>query len=604
MKKMTVICFLVSFLSLTTFFGCEPDVVTYRTADAKGGIKAVFTHRIPAGGNSWVVNNMDQNEVIINNTGIHNWQSNDDVIRTYFYTETTGNLLLGLNIKVPGGITVLDIGIDEGSSQEVEFTNRNYKDVLVGEFTIDEPGYHYVEINTVSKSGSYIGDINEVLLGGSATSGGVTFIENEENFYFGRRGPSDHLSYDISGLGDIEYFYNEITVPEGYDPVGSYFMADGFAHGYFGIQVNSETERRVLFSVWSPYDTDDPSEIPEDQRIQVLEKGENTVVGEFGNEGSGGQSFLPYMWEAGTTYGFLLKGVPNGDNSTNYSAYFMDPEVGEWILIATFKRPQTDTYLRNLHSFLENFSPNAGYLERKVNYTNQWAYAGGSWTELTGATFTVDNTGNNGVRLDFDGGDEGDQFFLRNTGFFTANTQPGSTFTRTAAGNSPTIDLSNLPVGETTEAPVEKTEIDRSAFQIVDFSTEETAGEGAVNGRAATILDGDVATYWHSCWSCDPKGSHPHHITVDMGENYDVDGFYFYQRQNLSRAINEIEIHVSDDNSTWTNLGTFNLANTTGEINVDLSETANFRYFKIVMNSSHDGNIHGALAEVVPFSVE
>ena len=30
-------------------------------------------------------------------------------------------------------------------------------------------------------------------------------------------------------------------------------MANGFGEGYFGIQVNGPNERRVLFSVWSPF---------------------------------------------------------------------------------------------------------------------------------------------------------------------------------------------------------------------------------------------------------------------------------------------------------------------------------------------------------------
>ncbi|TDA79183.1 DUF5077 domain-containing protein, partial [Halomonas marinisediminis] len=85
--------------------------------------------------------------------------------------------------------------------------------------------------------------------------------------YFGRRGPSVHLSYQLPAEKDIEWFYSEINVPEGEDVIGSYYMANGFRDGYFGIQVNSETERRVLFSVWSPYETQDPNNIPEDYKI-------------------------------------------------------------------------------------------------------------------------------------------------------------------------------------------------------------------------------------------------------------------------------------------------------------------------------------------------
>ena len=58
-------------------------------------------------------------------------------------------------------------------------------------------------------------------------------------------------------------------------------MANGSREGYFGIQVNSTEERRVLFSIWSPYVTDDPSQIPEDQRIQLIKSGQDVQVDEY-----------------------------------------------------------------------------------------------------------------------------------------------------------------------------------------------------------------------------------------------------------------------------------------------------------------------------------
>ena len=86
--------------------------------------------------------------------------------------------------------------------------------------------------------------------------------------------------------------YSEIEIPEGYDQEGLFAMANGSREGYFGMQVNSIEERRILFSIWSPYITDDPNDIPEDQRIQLIKSGEDVYIGEFGNEGSGGQSYL------------------------------------------------------------------------------------------------------------------------------------------------------------------------------------------------------------------------------------------------------------------------------------------------------------------------
>ena len=88
-----------------------------------------------------------------------------------------------------------------------------------------------------------------------------------------------------------------------------------------------------MFSIWSPYITDDPNDIPEDQRIQLIKSGENVYIGEFGNEGSGGQSYLIYPWKVGVNYSFLKSVEPDGNGNTIYTAYFKDPEEGEWKLI-------------------------------------------------------------------------------------------------------------------------------------------------------------------------------------------------------------------------------------------------------------------------------
>jgi len=403
-----------------------------------------FSARIPAGGNSWVINNLESNETVISDNGIHHWTNTEDVIRTYFYAKNTGFLNLGLVFKVPTETSTLKISV-EGESREIKLSNTEYKEIPIGRFKISAKGYHFIEIQGVEKSTIYIGDITDVLIGGKAAENAV-FIAEKEHYYFSRRGPSDHLTYALPENMDIRYFYNEVTVPEGEDKLGSYFMADGFNNGYFGMQVNSPTERRVLFSVWSPYTTDNPGDIPEDKRIVLLSKGEGVYTGEFGNEGSGGQSFLVYDWKPGTTYRFLLKGEPAENNHTDYTAYFYAPEVGQWQLIASFRRPETSAYLTGLYSFLENFDPNTGFMGRKAHYGNQWIYdTEEQWHELTEAHFSVDATGDAGRRLDYKGGTTQDNLFmLQNCGFFTGNTAENTVFTRTANGLAPSIDFSTL----------------------------------------------------------------------------------------------------------------------------------------------------------------
>ncbi|MDR0414679.1 MAG: DUF3472 domain-containing protein [Prevotellaceae bacterium] len=267
----------------------------------------------------------------------------------------------------------------------------------------------------------------DLIATGSAIAGRATRV-HDFSHYWGRRGPSVHLSFPFPEGETVEWFYSELTVLPEHAPTGSYYMANGFGEGYFGIQINSATERRVLFSVWSPFTTDNPNEIPEDQRVKLLKKGEKVYVGSFGNEGSGGQSYLVYPWKAGNTYKFLTRIRPDGNGATEYTAYFYTPDEQRWLLIASFLRPHTSTYYKKAHSFLENFTPENGYLSRRASYANQWAKtADGRWLYLgDSARFTTDETGRRRARMDYKGGAENGAFFLQNGAFFSDYTPTGT----------------------------------------------------------------------------------------------------------------------------------------------------------------------------------
>jgi len=291
-------------------------------------------------------------------------------------------------------------------------------------------------------------EVETITLTGAATRD-ASFVPNNDGnfFYWGRRGPSVHLNYSLPEGTNAEWFYNEVFVPSGYDIEGSYFMADGFSQGYFGMQVNSPTERHILFSVWSPFNTDDPRNIPDSQKIVLVAKGRNVHAGEFGNEGSGGQSYLNYPWKTGNTYRFLIHAQPQDHNTTQFTAWFFAPEEGKWQLIASFRRPQSHTWLTGLHSFLENFEPANGDKTRYVLFDHQWIRTDkGQWIPLTKARFTGDNTARKGYRMDYAGGVKGNAFFLQNCGFFSDYTPLDTWWERHPAPNDvpPDIDLSQL----------------------------------------------------------------------------------------------------------------------------------------------------------------
>jgi hypothetical protein len=411
---------------------------------AKSGQDSLIT--VPFGGNAWRTGK-DTTGGEISKEGIVNWTNEGVKFTSYIRFAAKGKFKLWLNLKVTDGTSKIAISALK-STKQITVKGSEAKDYYAGEWTATDTGYLAFQVSAVSKTGSSYADISSIKLSGPAITAKTAYVKNNEGefFYWGRRGPSVHLGYVMPDKIDAEWFYNEVTVPKCNDVLGSYFMADGFGEGYFGMQVNSATERHILFSVWSPFKTDNPGQIPDDQKIVMLKKGPNVHTGEFGNEGSGGQSYMLYNWKAGNTYKFLLHAKPDGNNHTTYTTWFFAPELNKWQLIASFSRPQTNTYLGHLHSFLENFEPEQGTITRKVSFNNQWvADASGKWVEITKAKFTIDNTGAKGYRMDYAGGTDAGAFYLKNCGFFNKYTTRNTIFERGATGKQPVVELDKLP---------------------------------------------------------------------------------------------------------------------------------------------------------------
>lgn len=408
----------------------------------KTKVAAKFFIDVPAEGNSWYI------KTDSNKTEFYDYKQDDQtndykIQRFYFRIEKTGQyglailndqILNNLNVKVKG--------------HSFEKTIELKKDISpVGQVTFSDTGYYFIDLeyeNTIPFSKTMA---KGVRFSGKIETPKISFI-TKDFFYWGRRGPSVHLSYpNEENSTDIEWFYNEVKVAEDDDVVGSFYMANGFKHGYFGIQTNSLDEKRVLFSVWSPFNTDDPAKIPIDQRVELLAKGKDVITNDFGNEGSGGQSYLRYKWKAGLVYKFLLRGKPEGNGKTVYSAWIFAPERNEWMFIAKWRRPVTDEYLSRHHSFLENFLTQTGPIQRKVSFSNQWICdSKGNWKELTKAKFTGDATAKAGERKDYAGGlsEEETSFYLSNCGFFNKSTPLDTWFRRAKSGRQPEIDFKGL----------------------------------------------------------------------------------------------------------------------------------------------------------------
>ncbi len=421
-----------------------------------GGLGASFTNTLPAqnqylipfAGNAYLTPEHPGAPDRMGRSGIRNWQSPETVCSVWFHAGKPATLALALQMEVPEGESELKVTAG-GKNFQLKAAAGGMLIYPVGEIKVTEPGYVRVDLQGIARSGNEFARPADLVVSSADGTLIISYVkDNEDNrFYWGRRGPSVHLSYTVPSGSDMEWFYNEITVPSGEDVPGSYFMANGFAEGYFGIQVNSATERRIIFSVWSPFVTDNPEEIPETDRIRVIRKGDQTIAHDFGNEGSGGHSRVIFPWKADVTYGFLNSVRPDGKGNTIYSAWFFDPGAGEWQFVTSFLRPKTHTWLKRPHSFLENFLDYNGYHHRMAWYGNQWACdTDGKWHQLTEARFTGDDIARRGYRLDYAGGAAGERFYLKNGGFFHPDTEIGTMHQRAPGSTSPpAVKLKALP---------------------------------------------------------------------------------------------------------------------------------------------------------------
>jgi hypothetical protein len=305
--------------------------------------------------------------------------------------------------------------------------------VELGSVEIAEAGYAGFSLEGVKKSGRSFGQIEALVLGGPPVQGA------QFNLLPRRNAASVHLGYPIPGDAAAEWFYTELCVRT--DPLWSYYMACGFSRGYFGIQVNSPTERRIIFSVWdSGNEGVDRAKVKPEDRVQLLAKGEGVSAGDFGNEGTGGHSHLVYPWKKDETYRFLVRAQPEG-GATTYSGYFYFPEKGVWGLIASFRAPKDGKPLRGLYSFNENFAGQNGQLRRLAEFGNGWIRgADGRWRELLEVRFSHDATGAKD-RFDYGAGRVGAGFYLSNGGGVAEAVKKGDRFERPAGGKIPVDEL-------------------------------------------------------------------------------------------------------------------------------------------------------------------
>jgi hypothetical protein len=170
------------------------------------------------------------------------------------------------------------------------------------------------------------------------------------------RCPGQHLWWNTEGRDDDTCLYGETTVLATLP--GIYYSSAGWwpgeaAGGYCGIQHNSPTERRTIFSIWDTSPTLRPEITAADRR---------TFFGRFGGEGEGGHTHMIWNWREREAFRFFLQKVPGEKPDTTDAKYYVyEPRRKAWIHSATITsandgKRSVRTIGGGVNSFLENFA--------------------------------------------------------------------------------------------------------------------------------------------------------------------------------------------------------------------------------------------------------
>lgn len=155
-----------------------------------------------------------------------------------------------------------------------------------------------------------------------------------------------------------------------------------------------------------------------------------------------------------------------------------------------------------------------------------------------------------------------------------------------------------------------KIDLFNTEWAVIAKSTEEPTGEGANNGQAIRIIDGNTGTFWHSEWAA-KTASLPHSLTFDLKANEVVKGFYLVPRTNSSgQRPRDVEVQISKDNMSYQTLTdadleegyTFQMVNNADRKEFRLKNSIEIRYIKIYFrNTNHSGNSNHAISEFGAF---
>lgn len=570
----------------------------------------------------------DSNGIPMNQNSLTAW-TDANACAVYYFHHPIGTVTSAIKMNVKQGTTAkFRLTVVNPNSPNTQIFNKEFQvngtgsdaETTVGDITFKRPAYYRYRLECLSGNQN----INQIR--------SFKFKSNvKEAPYLANylSSPSVHLyswgSTDPNApKGDAyDWCFMEIMLPQESDIIGTYAMALGVLNGYMGIQMNGyandgSPRHDVLFSMWDDGSTDEDPNLPEYMRAGAVDWDPLTTTNRFGNEGTGVQTYRkgPY-WTPGkyvqfitncrpetTSYTTEVNGKPTVHTQHNMlvSAWFNALDGKGWQYMATVRKRNSTTYFDAWYSFLENYNASTGQANRIAYYRNGYmrARSNGKWYYRNSVGFGhTDGGDNTGARTDYGQGttdNPADRTFFMQTGGYTS-TNKTKTTVALATDYTPVDTINITPLNDRVltaianeKARIEKEQLfvdnlmDKTGWEAIEYSSEETAGEGT-NGRAQQTVDSDDDTYWHPQWY-GSTAQLPHYIVVDMQEMKNVGGFEIKMGDNANRHIKAYDIYGSTDNSDWTLLCSDDNAPAKSSFRVILDKAADIRYFKIVVRQT------------------
>lgn len=481
-----------------------------------------------------------------------------------------------------------------------------------------------------------------------ACTKGVTYVGEFFNWKFEKTGSTDRIytadymsspSVHLSGWkttdpsapanGYYDWAYQEVMVPQSSAVVGTYCMSLGILHGYMGIQIDSDNDYPIIFSMWDNGSTDEDPNLPAYLRSGALDWNDGVIIARFANEGTGAQAKYRYgkNWVPGKWVKFITNARPEIVNveiddpanpgkkktitytNTLCSAWYMADGIDtDWHYIATIRQSGANNYFDGWYSFLENYNWPTGQWQRKAYYRNGGVHSltNGKWYHANSVGFGHTDGGSlYGDRRDYGQGlsEDFDGTFFMTTGGYHNNPVQNAKVVPLQRNYMPvdqeTLDRLTARVDEAIrkEQVVAMKERVSNACEIypqtrfkVIAKSDEATNEGTGN-VATAVFDGNEDSYWHSKWS-GGETAYPHTLTIQVedSEEFHLGQISLYQKRASSYRAKQLTVYYSQDNKSWTKQGTYTLEDMERP-NVELTSPISAPYIKLSFDKGYGNNL-------------